>query len=441
MKKFVFILLASVSGIFFSREADAQGKYGADSAECIKYLSYYKEYFKQKNYDAALPNWRKAYSLCPPTANQNMLIDGTTLLRRLISANAKNPEYKNKLVDSLLAIHDLRAKYYEKYAVTALNNKGLDLINYEQDNSEKLYDGLNDIIAKTGDKVKSTILLLNFKAAVDRFKKEKMNTEDVLSLYQRNMGLLDEIIKTSKDKEFDLKVKTDLESLFITSKVASCDKLLELFTPRYEADPQNLDLVTNIVKMLSCAENCTGNDLYLKAATSMYKLNPSSQSAYFLYKLHASRDNASEAVKYLEEAIASKDADPVSLADYSYQLAAYCLKNNMYAKAFNAAQKMMDYDKSMSGKAYFLMGTIWASVPCSGDEITARAKYWVATDFLQKAKSADSSLTTESNNLINQYSAYFPTAADAFMYNLTDGQSYTASCGGLRAVTTVRTQK
>ena len=36
----------------------AQGKYGADSANCIKYLSFYKDYFKQKSYNEALPNWR-----------------------------------------------------------------------------------------------------------------------------------------------------------------------------------------------------------------------------------------------------------------------------------------------------------------------------------------------------------------------------------------------
>ena len=121
MKKVLLILLAVLIG-GSGATLSAQGKYGADSANCIKYLSYYKEYYKQKNYDDALPNWRKAYSICPPTANQNMLIDGTTLIRRLISKNAKNAIYKEALVDSLLKIHDLRAEYYPKYAVTALNN-------------------------------------------------------------------------------------------------------------------------------------------------------------------------------------------------------------------------------------------------------------------------------------------------------------------------------
>ena len=44
-------------------------------------------------------------------------------------------------------------------------------------------------------------------------------------------------------------------------------------------------------------------------------------------------------------------------------------------------------------------------------------------------------------NLINQFKVYYPQTAEAFMYDITDGQSYTVSCGGMRATTTVRTQK
>ena len=84
MKKFTFIIASAFMMIFGGNVMSAQGKYGADSAECIKYLSYYKEYYKSKNFDSALPNWRKAYSLCPPTANQTMLIDGTSLEINLI---------------------------------------------------------------------------------------------------------------------------------------------------------------------------------------------------------------------------------------------------------------------------------------------------------------------------------------------------------------------
>ena len=56
MKKFTFIIASAFMMIFGGNVMSAQGKYGADSAECIKYLSYYKEYYKSKNFDSALPN-------------------------------------------------------------------------------------------------------------------------------------------------------------------------------------------------------------------------------------------------------------------------------------------------------------------------------------------------------------------------------------------------
>ena len=46
MKK-LFLAVLAIS-MMMGTNASAQGKYGADSAECIKYLSYYKEYYKQK---------------------------------------------------------------------------------------------------------------------------------------------------------------------------------------------------------------------------------------------------------------------------------------------------------------------------------------------------------------------------------------------------------
>ena len=101
----------------------------------------------------------------------------------------------------------------------------------------------------------------------------------------------------------------------------------------------------------------------------------------------------------------------------------------------------MELDPSYTGKVYMIMGTIWGSTSCGGNEIERRAPYWVAVDFMVKAKNADPTLAEDANNYIRQYSAYFPQTAEAFMYDIIDGQSYTVSCGGLRATTTVRTQK
>jgi tetratricopeptide (TPR) repeat protein len=175
--------------------------------------------------------------------------------------------------------------------------------------------------------------------------------------------------------------------------------------------------------------------------TIWYANEPSANAAYMLYKLNSSRGDIAAAYKYMEEAIASADSDPDTDAGYYFELAAFAYKNSNNSKAMESANKAIEISDSVDGKAYMLMGTIWGSVVCQGNEIEQRAKYWVATDYMNKAKAADASLAEDCNNYISQYRVYFPQTAEAFMYDVTDGQSYTVSCAGMRAVTTVRTQK
>ncbi len=444
MKRIVLLISVVAAALFASSTVSAQGKFGPDSAECIKYLSYYTEYYKQKNYDAALPNWRKAYSLCPPTARYSMLSDGTALLRRVIQANQKNAVYRMKLVDSLMTIYDQRVEFWPKYAISSLNNKALDMYNYLKNDPERLYAGLNEIVDQTKEQTRSNIFLFQLNNAVDLYKEgsASVDPEKVINIYENAIKYLG-MMEPKNDVEARSIAKTieDVESLFITSQVASCDNLIALFGPRYEADPQNLDLAKNVVRMMGMTEGCTDNNLFLKAVNTMHSLEPSYTSAYYLYKLYAGRGDVDNAVKFMEEAIASEGSDALTDGGYNYELAAFCFKNGKNAMAASAAQKALELDPSLAGKAYMLIGTIWGSVVCPGNDIEQRAKYWVAVDYMTKAKNADETLAEDANNLIRQYAAYYPQTAEAFMYDITDGQSYTVSCGGMRATTTVRTQK
>ena len=131
MKKSV-VILSVIALLFSGVSASAYGKYGKDSAECLKYLSFYKDHFKVKNYKDALPNWRKAFKLCPPTANQTMLIDGTSLMRQEINKNKKNAQLRESLIDTLMLLHDLRMQNFPKMKSKALENKVLDMIQYRR---------------------------------------------------------------------------------------------------------------------------------------------------------------------------------------------------------------------------------------------------------------------------------------------------------------------
>ena len=434
MKRITLVLL-TLAAATFGTKVSAQGKYGADSAECIKYLSYYQEYYKQKNYTEALPNWRKAFKLCPPTASQNMLLNGMTLMGKEI-VKTKDAQTRAAMIDTVLTLNDLRAEYYPKYAVAAYNSKGQYITQYFKD-PQVVYEQLNKIIEINQENVRPSLLLLDLNAAIELYKKSAIGAEDVINTYQNAIALLDK----AGNAEENAKIRSDIEGLFITSQVASCDNLIALFTPRYEADPENMDLVTNIVKMLGSTEGCQNNDLFLNAVTKMHKNEPSASSAYYLYKLHSAKDESDVAIKYFEEAVSlCADDDPVK-ADYLIELATYCLKNNSNAKALDYAKKAADLKPDHQGKAYYLIATIWGSLRCGGNEVESRAKYWVAIDYLQKAKAADASLTDDCNKLISAYSVYYPVAADAFMYGFNAGDTYQVNCGGMRATTTVRTQK
>ncbi|MBR5064211.1 MAG: hypothetical protein IKX05_05780 [Bacteroidales bacterium] len=438
MKKLVLTFLAaSVAFLSAGLSASAQGKYGADSAECIKYLSYYQEYYKQKNYESALPNWRRAYALCPPSASQNMFVHGTTLMTQQYN-KVKDVTWKAGIVDTILALQDQRMTAYPKNRSTILNNKGQYMINYKGDDAAYLYKNLNEIMDELGAGTKRDILVKVLQASISLYRENQLQADEVIGMYDKVSELIEKAeAKNESDEEENLKAKATIESLFADSKVASCENLIAIFGPRYEADPENLTLVSNIVKLMNTADDCASNDLYLKAVTSMYKLDPSYKSAYALFRLNSARGNVADAGKYMEEAIAAPESDPATDAQYYYELALFSYKNGLRSKAYESARKAIDMDYGYAGKAYIILGNLWASVSCDG-EVNKYARYWAATDCYQKARSADPTVADEASASISSVSRYYPEASEIFMYDLSAGQSYTVSCGGMSASTTVR---
>jgi tetratricopeptide (TPR) repeat protein len=442
MKKIIVLISVAVAALFAASSLSAQGKYGPDSTECIKYLSYYTEYYKQKNYDSALPNWRNAYKYCPPTSRYSLLSDGTTLLRRLITQNAKNPIYKDQLVDSLMTLYKQRVEFWPKYATASLNNQALDMYNYMKDEPKKLYEGLTEVVTINKTNTKPNIFLFQLSTACDLYKDGLLDPEQVINTYENAVAVLSSITpKNEVEGRMITKTIEDIESLFIASQVASCENLIALFEPRFAAAPEDLNLAKNIVKMMTVTEGCTDNELFLNAVTTMYNMEPSHTSAYYLYKLYAGRNDVDNASKYMREAITFEESDTDTDAGYFYELATFLVKNGKTADAYKATTAAVELSDTYDAKCYYLMGTIWGSTVCGGDEISKRAPYWVAVDYMQKAKNADPALAEDADRMIAQYRAYFPQTAEAFMYNITDGDPYTVSCNGMRASTTVRTQK
>ena len=440
MKKLTILFVLAL-GLLATANVSAQGKYGADSAACIKYLSFYQDYIKQGNLEAADPAWQQAIKLCPPTASQNMLLDGMKILRKKINKFKSNPVRREVLVDSLMMLHEMRISTYPKYVVTAKINKAMDMMTYAAKGEEQeVFNVLGDAMETAKGKTSVVIPVRYMSYANDLYKAGSMSAEEVMAAYNKAYSTA-ELIEKAKPSQSITDAKKDIENLLMISGVASCENLVEMFTPRFEANRTDKYMLGNLISMFS-ASNCLDEDLFMLAVEEMHKMESSHNSAYLLYKLYSQRNLADKAIAYMEEAIAlCGDTLVNQAADYCLELGTYCFKSaGKDAKAVEAAKKAAELNPENAGRAYLLAGTIWGSQKCQGNDIETRAPYWVAVDFLTKAKNADENLAVEANNLINQYRKYFPLKSEAFMFDLLDGATYTVSCNGLREATKVRTQ-
>ena len=441
----LIFLLTTVAVIKLSAQNASMKNFSAD---CIKYMSYYQEDYKAKKYDIALENWRKAYKACPDNASQNMYINGTSMYTKLYK-QTKDAAAREAIADTILALQDRRLKAYPKKKVDILNNKGNYIINYKSSDPRYLYDSLRELVTDLQGESSNNILVNLFSSSMALYGKGQMGKDDVVETYSLISGYFDDRKPKDESDRVSLEqARGAVSSLFASSGLASCDILIEAFTPRYEADPENAGLCAGIVRMMNSVEGCSSNELYFRAVESYHRLDPSYKSAYALYRMNAARDNVEDAVKYLESAIEDEASDEAVDARMLYELSVYAYKNKLRSKSAEAAKKAVELNNGYAAQAYIVLGDLWSGA-YADSEIERYARSWVAADYFQKAKNlaieegcpAGEGTASEASKLYASAARYFPEASEVFMYDLSAGQSYSISLGGMSAVTSVKVRK
>lgn len=446
MKK-IGILFSLIMLAFVTQSYAQAGRFGAtpeDSVECVKYLNFYKEYYKNGNIREALPSWRGALNKCPLGVTQALYQDGQNIIKFLIN-QTNDPARRAELIDSLILMYDIRIEKFPafKSALSARTFKAYDMITYFKGDDTKIYQALQDVVAFGRDQTNQNILVLNMQYATSLFKDNKLETEDVITVYQEISSYFDKKMAAGTNEALE-EARNSFETLFAISGVADCENLLALFGPRFDQNATEASYVRRVVQLLSNA-GCETSDLFLKAVERLYEMEPTYNSAYYLYRLYSSRDDYDNAVKYLQQAIDSDSIDNKLRGDYMLELGTFCFKKMSNSTvAAQHALKSFTFNEELKGKAFLLMGHMWAIAKVKDSdmpEIDDRANFWVAVDYFVRAKQADPSLAEECDRLIATYRQYFPAAEEAFMHDLQEGSSYTVKANGLSATTTVRTIK
>ena len=438
LRSFIYFLAAAL--LVVSVESSAQGKFGKDSADCVNHLNFYPDYLKQGNMEAAYDSWKLAMKYCPPKISQNMYINGRKIMLHRIN-NETDAANRELLIDSLLFLAERRAELFPKNAKKAKEGRLSDIMVFYGQNQGKnkfIFDALDQYITEFGPEADHEMIVNSMIKATELYSAQQLEDEDIMNLYSKYNDVLEaRRAAMPGDTTIDA-AQTILQNAFINSGVATCENLIKVFTPRFEQNKEDMASLKVISSLLNSNE-CTDSDLFAEVVGQMYKLEPSAGSAYFLYRLFTKQGDKEKGLSYLKEA--ANEATGVDKGTYLYELATIYYSNRQFGQAVSIAKQAVDLNPKYAGKAEMLIGTIWAAASCGGNEIDKRAKFWVATDYMQRAKAKDPSLADECNRNIARYSSYFPKAEDAFMYDIVNGQGYTVSCGGMTASTTVRTIK
>ncbi len=437
---FVFVQVVVISHSFGQKPYE-NPKYGPDSASrmiCAQNLSTMNEYVKIKAYDFAYTAWRYCFMNCPE-ASKNIYIQGEEILENKIKNDKDNME---AYVDTLMLLYDQRIQYFNQEG-KVLGKKGMDLFRYRPSAALDAYGFLAKALDVDGPKADDAVVANFIIISGVLYGKTEIEGDELVNNYVRAVDILDKRMAAhtnQRRKDKTQRAIETVEKVFAESGAADCETLVAIYTPKFEANKENLDFLNKVTTLLAKTPKCDESELYFNAAEAKYTLEPSAEAAAAIGTGFAAKGEYQKASGYFLKAI-EQETDTEKKAEYNYKLAKVYYNSNSYAQTRKYAKAALSL-KSNYGEAYILIGKAYAasSKTCGSSEFEQAAVYWVAVDMFAKARAVDSSVAIEASELIAQYSKYFPGAEKAFFEGFSDGQNYTVGCW-INESTVVRTVK
>jgi len=445
MKKIILFTLVTVSlGLYntWAQPVDIQDnpKYGTDSAsrlDCANNLSTMSEFMKIDLLDHAFPSWQLVFNECP-ASSKNIYLYGIKIYRARV-AKQQDPAQKSTALDTLMLVYDRRIEYFGQEALV-LGRKGLDLLRYDNSQVQRVYEYLKESATLGKGKTEDAVMMALMQTSNVLFKQDGMDGRELIDNYLFSTEILTARIKAGKNASRAETALKNIEAIFANSGAADCETLVEIFTPKFEETPDDLEFLKKLTSLLA-NQDCEETGLFAGASENLYKIEPSSQAAYNLAKLFYKKEDIDKSITYYKEAI-NGDADAEQKAQLHYELGLILFsKYDDLTNARSNARKAIE-NKPGWGQPYILIGNLYASSSdnCGENDFEKTTVFWAAVDKFQQAKSVDSECSTEANELIAKYKAYFPNVEDAFFYGHEAGKEYTVGCW-INEKTTVRTRQ
>ncbi len=431
-----------------SNPCNGPGKYGSDSIACVTNLSLYKEFYKQKNYSDAYPSWRLIIQNCP-CAKLAPYVDGVKIMENRVK-NTTDPQLREKVIDTLLSIYDLRIKNFPINPTTKKNQvgeiltrKGMDCFSFRPDNPKQAFDILQEAIRLDSTHVMVEGIVTIMQVGIKMVNDGKAEKTLVIDTYDQLSDLIENNINyyanDSVNQSTYIQARGNLEFLF--EPFATCEDLANIYQAKFDQNPNDPTLLKKITKILD-KKKCTDTPLFYAATENLHKLEPSATSAYLMARKYLKEEKYSTAADYLKEAIKLFGPEDIDKKAKAFLLLGNVfLGEKNYIAAKQNALKVLEL-KPSDGNAYILIGDAYAAGAgaCGDNDLTKRAPYWACVDKYLQAKRIDPSVAPTADKRISSYSASFPSVETTFFYGLKQGDSYKVECW-INESTTVRTSR
>jgi hypothetical protein len=435
------ILLAIFSLLFalpiFSQKGIEDGsKYGkgADSINCIKNLSLYKEFYKHGNYRDAINPWRHVFGECP-ASSEKMYVEGVSMYKNFLESDISE-ERKDEMVDTIMLIYDRRIEYFPDLKGSILGRKGVDLLRYRRsdlDDLNEAYGILKESIDLEKNKTRDVVFITYINTSIALNKSGAFDDNQVIDDYFMVTAIVDKLVgKSSRWKE----TKGSIDELMLNSGLLTCEALNDYFEPQFGANKTNRAFLEKVINFYT-QTGCDRADLYVATSEQMYAIEPGPFSAHQLARLFMVKNDFEKATRYLKEAVQGSEVENDIRAEWNYELALVTRALENYCEAIVHAKQAIAQDSKL-GKAYILLGDCYIlSRESLGDDFEQRTAYWAAADKYSQARAVDPEVSEEATKKLNDYSTQYPARSEVFFRDMKDGDSYQVK-GCINEYTTVR---
>ncbi len=433
-KILTIVILAALSAIIADAQTNRVGRFGAtpaDSLECVKNQSLYAGYYEQRNFDMAVGFWRQNFNECPASST-NIYVRGEIMFQSFYEKTKDRA-----FLDTIFMMQDRRAQYFGDKPTWDLRKAGFmnQFANNHPELIKESYNVLQPYLSDLSSEITPPIMITQMVNSLNMLASRQIGEEAFIDNYAKMIEIAEARIQSGRLVADYQNAKDMVDGFFRQSGVATCQNLIPLFTPKVKERPDDVTLLKKVISLLDNAK-CNDSELYYLSVENLYKIERSATAAYHLAQMNVSNKNFAAAEKYFLEAV-ELETDPNNKSSYLAMLATFELANNDYSKARDFARESIRYNPN-NGTAHLIIGSAYAVAPFNGDDFENKTRFWIAVDYLNKAKTLDPQLTDRANESIASCSANFPTREEAFFVGIYDeGAPYTVK-GWINERTTVR---